>query len=50
MTDTEYLGAVRAVAQLLAAQGGSGQGLDSGADVEVCSADQREATPSKEED
>jgi hypothetical protein len=49
MTDAEYLRAVRAVAQLLAGQRGCGQGLDSGADVEVCSGDQQDAAPGKEE-
>jgi hypothetical protein len=49
MTDAEYLGAVRAVAQLLAAQRGWRQGLDSGANVEVCSGDQ-ETTPGEEDE
>jgi hypothetical protein len=50
MTDAEYRRAVRAIAQLLAAHPGSGQGLDSGANVEVCSGDQRETIPGKEDE
>jgi len=50
MTDAEYLRAVRAVAQLLAAQRGSGQGLDSAANMEVCSGNRQDAAPREEDE
>ena len=50
MTDDEHRGAVRAVAQLLAARRRLDPGLDLGPHVEVTSAGQQGATAAKEEE